>query len=98
MLAAAVGVFAGFIAGVVTSRAGLLFTQVVYAAAPVPAPNIAALKPTAPSAANQLAQDELTRLRVQNEHLENMLAELQKTAPPAHTRRARSHHRRRARA
>jgi hypothetical protein len=96
-LAVAVGMFAGFIAGVVSSRAGLLFTQVVYAA-PAPAPDITGLKPAAPTAVHRLAQDEVTRLRAENEQLETMLAELKKTSPPAHTRRAKAHHRRRTRA
>jgi hypothetical protein len=96
-LAVAIGMFAGFIAGVVTSRAGLLFTQVVYAAAPAPAPNIVAVKPAVPTADKPLAQDEVTRLRAQNEQLQTMLAELKKT-PAAHARRAKAHHRRRTHA
>ena len=96
-VAAGLGMLVGFVAGVVSSHFGLLSTPVVYAA-PSPARNFAALKPQAPTAANQIAQDELTRLRTQNEHLEAMLAEFQKTPPPAHARRAKARHRRRARA
>jgi hypothetical protein len=97
-LAAAVGMLFGFIAGVVSSRAGALFTPVVYAAASAPGPASVASKPSAPTAAHQAAQDELTRLRAQNEQLASMVAELKKNAPAAHGRRAVSHHRRHTRA
>lgn len=95
-LATTIGMLAGFIAGVVSSRAGLLVPHVVYAATATPAPNVPILKPAPPSAANQVAQDEVTRLRAQNEQLETMVAELKKATPP--TRRAKAHHRRRTRA
>ena len=94
-LAAAIGMLFGFIAGVVSSRAGALFTPVVYAAASAPTQSIPATKPAAPTASSQAAQDELTRLRAQNEQLASMLAQLKKNAPPTHARRAMAHHRRR---
>jgi uncharacterized membrane protein YfcA len=96
-LAAALGMLFGFIAGVVSSRAGALFTPVVYAAASAPMPSMLVTKP-ARAASNQSAQDELIRLRAQNEQLASMLAELKKNAPPSHARRAIAHRRRRTHA
>ena len=95
--AAAVGILAGFIAGVVSSRAGLLFTEVVYAAAPAAAPSALTLKPPPPIAFNEVAQQELARLRAQNEQLQTTVAELRKESPQSRARRAKSHHRKHAR-
>lgn len=98
-MAAAIGMLAGFIAGVVSSRTGPLLTETVYASSPAPAANMVALKPMPPSGAtSQVAQDELARLRAQNEKLQTMVAELEKETPTAHSRRGKVHHRRRGRA
>lgn len=96
-VAVGIGMLVGFIAGVLSSRAALPFADAVYAASSAPAPTIV-VKSSAPTAANQVAQEELTRLREQNKQLETMLADLKKTAPSAHAHRLQSHHRRRTRA
>lgn len=91
-VAAAGGVFAGFLTGAVSSRVAVPLSQVVYAAtARTPAPQ-AALDV---STVNQQAMAEVSRLRAENQQLQAMLDDLRKHSPRSRTHHARV--RRRAR-
>ena len=97
-MAAAVGMLAGFIAGLVSSRSGVLLSEVVYAASSAPAPNLITAKPSPPPAAvGRVAEEELARLRTQNQQLQTIVAELRRDTPSSHPHRAKAHHRRRGR-
>jgi hypothetical protein len=95
------GVLAGFFAGAVSSREYLPLNQVVYAAGTARnanAPATAPLQkvPAERNPAEQATEQEVSRLRAENQQLQALVDELQKDRPAAHSRRAKTHHRRRA--
>lgn len=97
------GVLAGFFAGAVSSREYLPLDQVVHAAGTTlnaNAPTLATAPPqNAPAERNQTiqaTQQEVSRLQAENQQLQALVDELQKERPAVHTRRVKTHHRRRA--
>jgi hypothetical protein len=102
------GVLAGFFAGAVSSRESLELNQVVYAAGTATNTNASALgtvqHQTAPAEQNQAqrnqseqaTQQEMSRLKAENQQLQALVDELQKERPAAHNRRVKTHHRRRS--
>lgn len=97
------GLLAGFFAGAVNSREFLAMGDVVYAAGLVPTPSGSAAwavkrasEAARPSAAEQAAIEEASRLRAENQQLQALVNELQNEHAPAHARKGHARHRRRS--